>query len=123
MSTSNAALRMYRGDDFQFDMFVRDPVTGSPYDVSNSSFWFTAKRRYFSGDADSVIAKDLSSGILVMDAVKGHVRVLIDAADTASFDRKEVLRYDVQWQDSDGLIHTIVSGDLLVDLDVTRRTS
>lgn len=114
---------MYRGDDFQFDLFVRDPLTGQPYDVTNSKFWFTAKQRYYSGDNEADIKKDLSGGIIVMDAIKGHVRVLIDAADTDALNRRTVLRYDVQWQDEENLIHTLISGDLFVDLDVTRRTT
>lgn len=123
MSTSNSALKMYRGDDFQFDVFVRDPLTGLPFDVSDSKFWFTAKLRYFYDDDEAVIVKDLTSGILIMDAIKGHVRVLIDSADTSSFERRTVLRYDLQWEDVEGLIHTLVSGDLFVEMDVTRRTS
>lgn len=123
MSKSGVYLSMVRGDTFQFDVFVVDPVTGDPYDVSNSHFWFTAKKRYFDADAAALISKESGQGITVLDASAGKARIIIDPSDTDSLTRREVLRFDVQWKDDNDFIHTIVNGDLLVELDVTRKTS
>jgi hypothetical protein len=112
-----------RGDDYALDVPVVDTVTGDPLDITGTRFWFTAKRSLFDADVDAVIAKDTTTGITIIDGPGGRARIFIDAADTEALTKRSVLRYDVQWEDTDGGIHTVDSGDLVVELDVTRRTT
>lgn len=120
--TPSSIHKIRRGDDYEFDVPIIDQVTGLPVDVTGTEFWFTAKRSLYDLDVDAVISKDMTTGIAVIDGPGGRARVFIDAADTTPLYKKTVLRYDVQWRDHDGRIHTVDSGDLLVELDVTRRT-
>lgn len=112
-----------RGDDYELDVAVVDNVTGQPIDITGNRFWFTAKHRLFDADVDAVIAKDSVTGIAVIDGPNGRARIFIDDTDTVALTKRSVLRYDVQWEDSNGGIHTVDSGDLIVELDVTRRTT
>lgn len=121
--TPSSIHKIRRGDDYEFDIPIVDQVTGLPVDITGTEFWFTAKRRLFDADADAVISKDMATGIAIIDAPGGRARVFIDAADTVSLYKRTTLRYDVQWKDADGRIHTVDTGDLLVELDVTRRTT
>ena len=128
MTYPSSVVTMVRGDDFQFDVFVTDNVTGDPVDITGNSLWFTAKRRYFFDDPDpeTTIKKDNltpSGGIQVLDALGGQARVFIDAADTDGYTKREVFRFDVQWKDSNDFLHTLTRGDFIVELDVTRRTT
>ena len=121
MTVYDAWLSMVRGDDYSFDVYVKDDKN-CPLDITGTDFYFTAKRSLFDTDAEAVILKDTTGGISIVDGPGGQVRIFIDAADTDSFVKKEVLRFDVQWEDGGGLIHTVSAGELVVELDVSRRT-
>lgn len=123
MSSPSSILRMVRGDDYEFDVFVTDSASGDAEDLTGTELWFTAKRTYYEADGVAPITKEIGDGITVLDAAGGQARVLIEAADTEDFTQREVLRFDVQWRDSNALLHTIQSGDLIVEMDVTQRTS
>lgn len=123
MSSPNSVHSIVRGDSYELDIPVIERETGDPLDITGTSFWFTAKRSLFDDDADAVIAKDMTDGIAIIDGPGGRARVFIEPADTDSLTKRTVLRYDVQWKDADDAVYTIDAGDLVVELDVTRRTA
>lgn len=123
-TSASVVLKMRRGDEFDFDIVVRDTVTGLPVDVTGQPFWFTAKKSLFDTDDEAQIKHDSNEGgIVLVDPTNGRVRVLIDETDTEDLDVRTVLRWDVQWRDLNDNLKTLASGDLVVELDVTRRTT
>lgn len=123
MTSPSSVIKMDRGDDFTFDVFVVDNVTGLPRDITGTSFWFTAKASFYDDDDDALITKDSTTGIAILDGPGGQARVFIDAADTEEFEKEMRLRFDVQWKDDNDAVKTVSKGDLVVELDVTRRTA
>lgn len=123
-SPASIAIRMKRGDGLEFDTFVTDTSTGLPIDITGLPFWFTAKRSFYDADVDAQISKDTTGGgMVIIDGPGGQVRTLVDPADTDGLEAPTTLRWDVQWKDSNDVVHTLASGDLIVELDVTRRTT
>lgn len=99
-------LAMTRGDDRTLEVTASEDLTGA-------ELTFTARHRPYSEDV--VIEKTSSNGITVNGT---EATVAIDAADTADLE-PDVLYWDIQVVDSAGDTHTVASGRLAVEPDVT----
>ncbi len=124
-------LTMVRGDTLEFDIqiFRSDGVT--PYDLTDATVWSTIKRQLSDADADAVSQVDSTGSstpaggeITITSAALGTVTVRHSALATTDFEAAAVeMFYDVQIKDSDARVFTVQRGTVLVDVDVTRRTT
>jgi hypothetical protein len=118
-----------RGDTYAFEVVAKrpDPATGflQVIDLTAGKAWFTAKRTVSDQDASATIAlSTTTSGVAIVDALGGRVRVTIPPAPTLALPDNPVnLRYDVQVMDSTGNVTTVQTGICSVVPDVTRATS
>lgn len=121
------SFRMTRGDDRLLRFAIK--LNGSAYDLTGCTLWFTAKRLLTDSDSLAQIRKGTQPAIagLVINtpATLGTGYISIFRADTASLpDReKHVLHFDMQLQNAAGNVHTIASGELVIDGDVTKASS
>lgn len=114
---------MFRGDDQDFSITVVD-ANGQPVNLTGMKVWATFK--YHINDLDSALAiqKTTNTSTITIAGSNNNVASFTIAnADTASFSDTTVLYYDVQIKDGASKIHTIDSGTLTVNDDVTRATT
>jgi hypothetical protein len=110
-----------RGDDATLTVTIRD-TEGDPYPLAGKTLWFTAKKKLSDPDEVAVISKTTGEGIELLGGT-GQAVVRIDAADTANLPNKDTtLHCDVQMLDG-GKVWTVVKDTLIVEPDVTRRSS
>lgn len=119
---------MKRGDSKTVQVTVGN-LTASG--LTGFSYWFTAKSDFGDADLSAVIRKVGSQAIpgdfttVVLGAVNtdGIITCQINPSDTNSLPDYDVqLQYDVQVEDSQGRVTTIVDGILTVQVDVTRAS-
>jgi hypothetical protein len=96
---------------------------GSSDDLSAyQQIWFTVKKALTDLDAAAVMQKTLGGGIVVQtDHSKANIT--INPSDTASLSitgASTILFYDIQTKDAAGNINTPQSGQLTVNVDITR---
>jgi hypothetical protein len=98
---------------------------GVALNITGYSIWFTAKSNIADNDVSAgVIQKTIGSGIVVVDAAKGLIRITISPADTANITADTVYQCDVQIKNiSTGEISTTAKGTMAVVLDVTKSTT
>lgn len=108
-----------RGDTNVYNIVVLRQDT--PIDLTGAKVWFSAKRQRTDLDADAIILLDSAGGgINIYDPLHGKLQVIVPPSDTEDLDEEEVLYYDVQLKEANGIITTIASGKITITLDVTR---
>ena len=102
-------LYITRGDDEAFLVRFKQSIAGS-------TFFFTAKRNKSDSDANAVlsITASASSGLEAL--------LTLPSTATAALSERSYF-YDIQWKSATGAIKTILMGKLIVDGDVTTRTT
>lgn len=110
--------RESRGDTIQLLV----PVTrnGSPVDITDAQFYFTAKRSKTDADVNAIIQKSSGDGISILDASGGMAVIVIQPEDTDFLDDEPRLYCDVQMVEADGTTTTIARGRLTLLYDITR---
>lgn len=123
MSTS-FHLQYVRGDDRPYTFTFTDS-TGTAIDVSNWTFWLTAKWKYEDADADAVIqvTKEPPHDGSNDDPTNGKVVITIPSDAVSDDQEPGTLLCDIQRKDGSGNIRTIVVGVLEIQPDVTRTTT
>lgn len=132
---STFALEMVRGDEFVFHFLVLNNIltvvandfvsTPTARDVTSDTFKFTAKTSIDDLDSAAVSSLSSSSGIAIVDAATGHLKITIPASATNSLTTEPILICDIQMLDggSTSKPKTVGMGTIAVVKDVTRLTS
>lgn len=120
-------LKMTRGDTRRV-LFKAEQFDGEAWraiDLTGAALFFTAKLSTNDPDASAVVSLTLGSGIVLNDAQAGEGEVTIPPAATDSLTGPWplALEYDLQAKLAGGQIYTIERGRLIIEPDVTRRTS
>jgi len=116
------ARTMFRGDSLRFAVTVTRE--GAPVDLTGGKMWMTAKRS--PADADALAVFQVSSpadGIVITHADAGLAEITIPPAATNSLTAVTRLVYDIQLLEAVGLVTTLETGYLTVNVDVTRAGS
>lgn len=119
-----ANLDMYRGDKRTWTITVTQ--AGDKFDLTGSTIWFTAKKKYADADSAAIIARSTTNGgIVLTDPTKGVAEVTTLTTETSGLtgNNRTILVYDVQLKDANGRITTVAYGDLIVKPDVTTAES
>ena len=113
-------LEMYRGDTMSFKMFIK--INECPVDVTNGTFWFTVKDDITTTDAEALIVKTTGDGITFLNPTLGQILVTLNPGDTNTLDLPETATFcwDLQYQDVNGVVQTLLLGRLKIIQDVTR---
>lgn len=114
---SDTNLTLIRGDFTRYVLTVTR--SGSPYDITGSTVFFTMKDNVDRPDSEAAAKKTITSHF---NPSGGISHIDLDAADTYNL-RIQHYYYDVQIKLTDGKIYTVVKGRITVQADVTRRTS
>lgn len=104
-------IEVTRGDDEAFLLRFTQSVQGS-------TFFFTAKRNYTDSDTAAVVKTQATA--LGPDYLE--VLLSVPHSQTSGLSQRTYY-YDIQWVDPSGSVRTVVKGKLVVELDVTLRTS
>lgn len=100
---------------------------GTPFDLTGSTIYFTAKESPDDLDANAVFQKSTAGGIVITDAPNGIAQVTIDPADTTSLkldkDRLKILFWDVKVITTSLDAFVVGKGDLRVLAPVTLATT
>lgn len=110
-------LHIVRGDDKLIQLqFTKDDL---PIDITGWTVFFTIKQTTdkIADDSSAVLKQDITSHI---NPTQGITQILIDHVETAKYESSYI--YDIQTKDTFGKITTVVIGQILVELDITRRT-
>lgn len=112
-------IKMVRGDTVKFDATII--LNGSPVDLSGGIVRMTAKWALSDTDVNAVFQlSTATSGITVLSAAAGEIRVTIPSSATSSLPAKKVeLPFDIQYVDSVGDIYTVLLGTLVIVPDAT----
>jgi hypothetical protein len=113
---------MYRGDAPSWRFLVTDEDHPLGTDLTGVlDVRFTAKRRSSDDDVDAVITKTVGSGVTITDpATSGYVEVALLPVDTNSETTTVTFVWDLQVTGAAGDPHTVASGTLRVDPDISR---
>lgn len=112
-------LKMVRGDTYTFDATIM--LNGAPVDLTGGIVRMTAKWALSDTDLNAVFQlSTATSGITVLSATAGEIRVTIPSSATSSLPAKKVeLPYDIQFVNSAGDIYTVLLGTLVIVPDAT----
>lgn len=116
-------LTITAGDDRQIQ-FVFSDGTGDPVDVSGWEFFYTAKSTVADDDVDASVALD-PADFTIDDSGGGtddRATATIPAASTGAMSAG-TYQHDLQVKKPDGSITTIGRGQLVIEDQVTQRTS
>jgi hypothetical protein len=114
--------KIFRGDTIVIEFAVSQD--GVALNLTGYSIWFTAKKQKSDNDtAPTAIQKTLSSGIVVLDAAAGHIKVTILPADTATLSADTTYVCDLQVKSGGGVITTVADGTMAITLDVTQAVT
>jgi hypothetical protein len=116
----------YRGDTVILPVWVAYTREGEPYDLTDSTLWFTAKTDLVLADGEPhVIQVSTADGgiALIGDPEQGAYRVTIDPPETQTLPGDTVFTFDVQLSTNEARIYTIRRGLLTVVRDVTRTST
>jgi hypothetical protein len=106
---------LVRGDSKTFTLnFTSNGTT--PIDISTWTIYYTAKRELKDGDANAVIRKIITVHI---NPTQGLTEIVLNNSDTQNLDT-ETFWHDIQVEDGNHKINTIICGQLNVLADVTR---
>jgi hypothetical protein len=115
-------LEAIRGDTNIYNIVVlRGDVT---INITGAKIWFTAKHFPQDTDANAVIRLDSNgNGVNIYDALHGRAQISVPPESTTGLADEEVLFYDVQMKESNGIITTIATGKMHVQQDVTQAVA
>ena len=107
---------IYRGDNNSYTLSFKDS-TNSPIDITGWKIYFTMKQRLDQLDSEACLRTDVTThddeinGLSSIHLSNGQTDLLIPG----------IYFYDIQVKKADHTILTIVSGQIEVKADVTRR--
>lgn len=119
--TKISHLTMYRGDSLAFKLIINSG--GTPEDITGGYFWWTVKDDMNDPDSEAIFRKELGNGITVLYPELGQILVTLDPQETIALQQEESKSYywDLQYQDSLGIVQTVFIGKLTILLDVTEN--
>lgn len=106
-----------RGDSATLDVSFKDSA-GANVNLTDSVVFFTVKRRVGDSDDDAVITKDIED---IETPASGKVEVVLSPTNTSEL--AGAYFYDIQLKDKDGNITSSDKGKLIVEKDITIRTT
>lgn len=120
--------RAYRGDTIRIPFQIVDRDTAAAINIAGWTFWFTAKFALANPDKQAGISQDNISptppgngGIVLVNASLGQGVVTVQPVVTRCFaDGPTEMDYDIQVEDTGGIITTVERGCIVVVPDVTR---
>lgn len=113
-------MRITRGDDIVIDIVFTDETTGLPMDITGATVFFTVKKigDVSENDDTALIQKDQDTHVA---PTEGHTTIDLTNTDTSI--PAGTYEYDFQVKDSSNNIMSTLSSKLIVEKDITRRTS
>ena len=119
--TKLSHLTMRRGDTLQLKFVLKE--AGDTIDITGGFFWWTVKDDINDDDADAIFQKDLTNGIAVYYPQIGQVVITLEPQETIALQMEEARTFywDLQYQDSLGVVQTVFLGKLTILLDVTEN--
>lgn len=115
-------LTMKRGTTKSLVMTIKE--NGAAINVTGYTFWFTAKYNYEDADSAKVFQKTVGSGITLTTPASGIITVKLSPTDTSGLPAHTTrLYYDLKMKDGSSNVYSILSGELVVEPDVTNTTS
>jgi hypothetical protein len=122
-----AEYQLFRGDSLELFLNVTIPGPGHtrpPVDITGCTLWMTCKRKREDLDADAIFQVSTSGGqIVITDGPNGKATIVVPAAATVNLVQEERFFYDIQLRSASGVVRTIESGIIVLQLDVTRAIS
>lgn len=118
---SRSMLSLTRGDTALLALTVSGL---SALGLSGAQLWFTVKRNLSDADSAAVMQKTVGAGISTTGTgnndTAGTALITVQPSDTASLvDAEQLLLFDVQLQDANGVKTTLCSGYVTILPDVT----
>lgn len=113
-------LRYVRGDDHSYQIELKDK-DGNPVDITDWTFWLTAKREFEDTDDDAVIQATREPPH--DDPANGLTAITIPSDAVAEDAQPDLLVCDIQREDASGNIFTLARGTMDFLPDVTRSTT
>jgi hypothetical protein len=109
----------YRGDDKTLNLTFTNS-SGAAIDITGYSIFFTVKNisDVTTDDSLAIISKTVTSHT---DAAAGLTSISLTNSDTNI--TINTYKYDIQSKDGSGNINTILTGNFIINNDVTKRTS
>lgn len=117
---TNNDLTIIRGDDLELAITFKDDA-GLPVDLTDSTVFFTIKRRFSDTDDEALLAVEITTHT---DPDNGVTTLSISHTDTEDLDitsEDYPYKWDLQLKDSSGRITSTKAGDCYVLPDVTNR--
>lgn len=108
-------IEIYRGDDKTLNLTFRDSA-GNPINLSGSTIYFTAKKKLEFDDDKAVIQKDVTAHT---NNTAGTSAIVLTNTDTSI--TPDTYLYDIQYKTAGGVISTVLTDELIIKPDVTRR--
>jgi len=113
-----------RGDTWTETWTLTDD-DGLPANVAGAKFWMTLKNGYTDADPGVLQLSSPSSGITIVDAANGVVKLRISAAQSAALAALTYF-YDIQMKTTDAegdVVTTLAKGRVTFESDVTNTTA
>jgi hypothetical protein len=117
MAQDQTNLVIKRGDSKAYTLQFVDE-NDVAIDITGWIVFFTAKEKVSDDDDDAAIKKDITSHT---NPTNGETKISLTSTDTA-IDVKSYY-YDIQVKTDTNEVKTIVDGKLLIQQDITQRTS
>lgn len=122
-----AQLTTVRGDTFTYTATITDE-TGAASDLTDCTVWVTIKAQPGDTDDNAIaraywVSGGASSGITVSTPASGQFTVSFAASATTNWVADGQYFYDVQLKNLANAIRTVDRGTVLVQGDITRRTT
>lgn len=97
-----------QGDDYSITatLYIADGIT--PFDLTNNQGVYFTVKQFDSGP--NLVARDLASGISIVNAVAGVIKIVGAKADTLALAPRPDYRYDIVAIDSNAKRKTYVIG-------------
>ena len=112
---------IYRGDDAYLDGTITK--NGAAQDITGCTLWWTLKKSKTDPDSAAILQKTNGSGITIVSAAGGTFTVRINSTDLSSIDSERLYYWDVQIKDAANIIQTVMTGTVVIALDITVRTT
>lgn len=112
-------LRMTRGDNKEIPFIVYDENDArlDLDEVVSITFSVKAKR----SDVDPIIMKDLSDGIVILNANEGTAKIVLLPEDTSGIEgTRRGLLWDIQVVNNANEVYTVLEGIITVFADITQ---
>lgn len=113
----------YRGDTNVYNLSVIRQ--NAPVNITDGKLWFTAKLDQDDPDSAAYISlnsEDNPNQVMLVTPQQGKAQIVLVPADTDGL-TVTALWYDLQLQESTGVITTVQSGILKIQKDVTRSVA